>query len=138
MFTFKEKQMRRIAILSSIMMMFVLTLSSSAFNMEQNKSKGKLQHIVLIQFKASTSPEQLAEIENGAMTLKEIEGVNNLMMSENVSPENLNQGYTHSLTMWFENEADRDEVYLPHPIHKAFVDLFVPHTENVLVFDYWE
>jgi len=115
-------------------MMFVLTLSSSSFHME----KSKLQHIVLIQFKGSITPEQLAEIEAGAMTLKQIEGVHHLKMSKNVSSENLSQGYTHSLTMWFENEADRDKVYLPHPVHKAFAALFVPQTEKVLVFDYWE
>ena len=126
--------MRRITFLSGIIMMFVLTLSSSTFYMEKNK----LQHIVLIQFKDSTTPDQLAEIEAAAMTLKGIKGVNDLKMSENVSPENLNQGYTHSLTMWFERETDRDEVYLPHSVHKAFVDLFVPQTEKVLVFDYWE
>lgn len=126
--------MRRITLLSGIIMMFVLTLSSSTFYMEKNK----LQHIVLIQFKDSTTPDQLAEIEAAAMTLKGIKGVNDLKMSENVSPENLNQGYTHSLTMWFERETDRDEVYLPHSVHKAFVDLFVPQTEKVLVFDYWE
>lgn len=130
--------MRRLAILSSTVIMLVLTLSSSTIRMENTTKKEKLQHIVLIQFKASTTPEQLAEIESEVMTLKEIKGVNHLKMSENVSPENLNQGYTHSLTMWFENETDRDELYLPHPIHKAFVDLFVPHTEKVLVFDYWE
>ena len=126
--------MRRITFLSGIIMMFVLTLSSSTFYMGKNK----LQHIVLIQFKDSTTPDQLAEIEAAAMTLKGIKGVNDLKMSENVSPENLNQGYTHSLTMWFERETDRDEVYLPHSVHKAFVDLFVPQTEKVLVFDYWE
>ena len=126
--------MRRITLLSGFIMMFVLTLSSSTFYMEKNK----LQHIVLIQFKDSTTPDQLAEIEAAAMTLKGIKGVNDLKMSENVSPENLNQGYTHSLTMWFERETDRDEVYLPHSVHKAFVDLFVPQTEKVLVFDYWE
>ena len=126
--------MRRLTFLSGIIMMFVLTLSSSTFYMGKNK----LQHIVLIQFKDSTTPDQLAEIEAAAMTLKGIKGVNDLKMSENVSPENLNQGYTHSLTMWFERETDRDEVYLPHSVHKAFVDLFVPQTEKVLVFDYWE
>jgi hypothetical protein len=126
--------MRRITLLSGIIMMFVLTLSSSTFYMEKNK----LQHIVLIQFKDSTTLDQLAEIEAAAMTLKGIKGVNDLKMSENVSPENLNQGYTHSLTMWFETETDRDEVYLPHPVHKAFVALFVPQTQKVLVFDYWE
>lgn len=126
--------MRRIALLSIIIIMFVFTLSSSTFYME----KSQLKHIVLIQFKGSTTPEQLANIEAAAMTLKQIKGVNDLKMCENVSPENLNQGYTHSLTMWFERETDRDEVYLPHPVHKAFVDLFVPQTEKVLVFDYWE
>ena len=126
--------MRRITLLSGIIVMFVLTLSSSTFYMEKNK----LQHIVLIQFKDSTTPDQLVEIEAAAMTLKGIKGVNDLKMSVNVSPENLNQGYTHCLTMWFEMETDRDEVYLPHPVHKAFVDLFVPQTEKVLVFDYWE
>ena len=126
--------MRRITLLSGFIMMFILTLSSSTFYMEKNK----LQHIVLIQFKGSTTPEQLANIEAAALTLKQIKGVNDLKMCENVSPENLNQGYTHSLTMWFERETDRDKVYLPHPVHKAFVDLFVPQTEKVLVFDYWE
>ena len=126
--------MRRITLLSGIIVMFVLTLSSSTFYMEKNK----LQHIVLIQFKDSTTPDQLVEIEAAAMTLKGIKGVSDLKMSENVSPENLNQGYTHSLTMWFERETDRDEVYLPHSVHKAFVDLFVPQTKKVLVFDYWE
>ena len=130
--------MRRIFILLGIVMIFVLSLSNTPVNMNPPQVKSKLQHIVLIQFKTSISPEQLAEIENGALTLKQIQGVNHLKMSQNVSPENLNQGYTHSLTMWFENEADRDEIYLPHPIHKAFVDLFLPHTEQVLVFDYWE
>jgi hypothetical protein len=126
--------MGRITFLSGIIMMFVFTLSSSTFYMEKNK----LQHIVLIQFKNSTTPDLLAEIEAAAMTLKGIKGVNDLKMSENVSLENLNQGYTHSLTMWFERKTDRDKVYLPHPVHKAFVDLFVPQTEKVLVFDYWE
>ncbi len=93
--------MRRITLLSGIIMMFVLTLSSSTFYMEKNK----LQHIVLIQFKDSTTLDQLAEIEAAAMTLKGIKGVNDLKMSENVSPENLNQGYTHSLNMWFETET---------------------------------
>ena len=130
--------MRRILILSGILCLFILTASSIATKAETPGTENKLQHIVLIQFKASTAQEKLAEIEKGAMTLKKIPGVNHLKFSENVSPENLGQGYTHSLTMWFNTEADRDKVYLPHPTHKAFVDLFVPKTEKVLVFDYWE
>lgn len=138
MIIFKKKQMRRIGILLGIILLGTLTQSSVKINMKELQSKSKLQHIVLIQFKESMTPEQLATIQSAAMTLKQIKGVNHLKMSTNVSPENLSQGYTHSLTMRFENEADRDEIYLPHPIHQSFVALFVPYTENVLVFDYWE
>ena len=98
----------------------------------------KLQHVVLIQYKDSVTPEEFKAIADGAQTLKEIAGVHNLQYTTNVSPEGLNKGYTHSLTLYFENETDRDEVYLPHPIHQAFVKLFVPFTSDVLVYDYWE
>ncbi|MDG1058033.1 MAG: Dabb family protein [Flavobacteriaceae bacterium] len=98
----------------------------------------KLQHVVLIQYKDSVTSEEFKAIAQGAQTLKEIEGVHNLQYTTNVSPEGLNKGYTHSLTLYFENETDRDEVYLPHSIHQAFVKLFVPFTSDVLVYDYWE
>ena len=98
----------------------------------------KLQHIVLIKYNDSVSANTHEEIKAGALSLKEIEGVHNLNYSTNVSPEGFSKGYTHSLTLYFEKETDRDEIYLPHPIHQAIVKLFVPFTEDILVFDYWE
>ncbi len=98
----------------------------------------KLQHLVLIQFKENTNAQQLRKIEDAAYTLRTIPGVNDLLFRENVSPEKLDKGYSHCLTLWFANEDDRDEVYLPHSIHQKFVQFFVPFTEKVLVFDYWE
>ena len=98
----------------------------------------KLQHIVLIEFKAGTQLEDIQAVKTAALKLQEIPGVMALRFSENVSPENLNKNYTHALTMWFKTTSDRDEVYLPHPKHQEFVDFFVPYTANVLVFDYWE
>jgi hypothetical protein len=29
------------------------------------------------------------------------------------------------------------EIYLPHPDHKAFVEIAGPHIDKVLVLDYW-
>jgi hypothetical protein len=98
----------------------------------------KLQHIVLIQFKENLSEQQLRRIEEEALTLKAIRGVNDLLFRANVSPEKLNKDYSHCLTLWFSNEEDRDKVYLPHSVHQRFVKFFVPFTEKVLVFDYWE
>ena len=104
----------------------------------ENPMERKLQHIVFIEFKAGTQPEDILAVEAAALKLQEIPGVMALRFNENVSPENLNKNYTHALTMWFKTTSDRDEVYLPHPKHQKFVDFFVPYTANVLVFDYWE
>jgi hypothetical protein len=77
-------------------------------------------------------------IADGAYSLQQIEGVLDLNFGKNTSPEGLNRNYRHSLTMKFATALDRDSIYLPHPIHQKFVKLFVPFTESVLVYDYWE
>ena len=112
--------------------------NSPITQLNDNTMDRKLQHIVLIEFKAGTQPKDIQAVKTAALKLQEIPGVMALRFSENVSPENLNKNYTHALTMWFKTTSDRDEVYLPHPKHQEFVDFFVPYTANVLVFDYWE
>ena len=116
----------------------ILLFNPSITPPNDNTMERKLQHIVLIEFKAGTQPEDIQAVKKAALKLQEIPGVMALRFSENVSPENLNKNYTHALTMWFKTTSDRDEVYLPHPKHQGFVDFFVPYTANVLVFDYWE
>ncbi|MEK9740806.1 MAG: Dabb family protein [Flavobacteriaceae bacterium] len=103
-----------------------------------SKQTKKLVHLVLIEFKDDISNSTLNTIEDAAYGLQQIPGVNSLHFGTNVSPEGLDKGYTHSLTMKFSNSEDRDSIYLPHPIHQKFVTLFVPHTESVLVYDFWE
>ena len=118
--------------------LFLISSCNSPHKKQPQVQQKKLQHIVLIKYKENTSPKEFKVIEKGAYSLREIAGVKNLNYSENVSPEKLNKGYTHSLTMYFETEKDRDEIYLPHSIHQEFVKLFVPFTTDVLVYDYWE
>ena len=102
---------------------------------ETNK---RLVHLVLIKFKDDIKNEEIHKVIDGAYELQEISAVQDLNFSNNISPEGLSKGYTHSLTMKFSQAKDRDSIYLPHPIHQDFVKLFVPLTESVLVFDYWE
>ena len=102
---------------------------------ETNK---RLIHLVLIKFKDDIKNEEIQKVIDGAYELQEISVVQDLNFSNNISPEGLSKGYTHSLTMKFSQAKDRDSIYLPHPIHQDFVKLFVPLTESVLVFDYWE
>ena len=98
----------------------------------------KLIHLVLIEFQSSISSSDFQLITDSAYSLQQIRGVKELNFGKNTSPEGLNKGYTHSLTMKFNSAYDRDSIYLPHEIHQKFVKLFVPFTESVLVYDYWE
>ena len=98
----------------------------------------KLVHLVLIQFKEETTVKDLQLITDGAYSLQEIPGVEDLNFGKNISPEGLGKGFSHSLTMKFSKSVDRDSIYLHHPIHKKFVELFVPFTNSVLVYDFWE
>lgn len=102
---------------------------------ETNK---RLVHLVLIKFKDDINNNELQKVTDGAYELQKIPAVQDLNFSYNVSPEGLSKGYTHSLTMKFSQTKERDSIYLPHPIHQGFVKLFVPLTDSVLVFDYWE
>ena len=102
------------------------------------KNTSLLQHIVLISFLDKSTSKEIAAVKQAAESLKKIPGVTALQFAENVSPEGLDKGYTHCLTMSFADEKVRDEVYLPHPLHQDFVAFFVPKTKAVLVFDYWK
>ena len=104
----------------------------------KQETKKRLVHFVLIKFKDDINNNELQKVTDGAYELQKIPAVQDLNFSYNVSPEGLSKGYTHSLTMKFSQAKERDSIYLPHPIHQGFVKLFVPLTDSVLVFDYWE
>ena len=104
---------------------------------ETNNNK-RLVHLVLIKFKKEITSQQFQKITDGAYGLQVIPGVEQLNFKQNISPEGLGRGFTHSLTMKFQSANDRDSIYLPHPIHQKFVDSFLPLTESVLVYDFWE
>lgn len=103
----------------------------------QSDTKKQLRHVVLFSFKSTSSSDDIKKIEDTFRALpsviKEIKGFE---WGKNNSPEGLDQGFTHCFLVSFNSEKDR-EVYLPHPAHKAFVDVLKPHLEKVLVIDYW-
>jgi len=95
-----------------------------------------VKHIAFVKFKADRTPEQIAEVWRIIEDLpKQIPGILSLSWGPNISPEGLDQGYTHSFIMTFVNAAARD-AYLPHPIHQAAVDRVVPQLESVIVCDH--
>lgn len=103
----------------------------------ENKPEKMLRHVVLFKFKDSATAEQVKAVEDAFRELpSKIKEIKDFEWGTNNSPEGLNQGLTHCFFVSFASEADR-EVYLPHPDHKAFVDVLGPVLDKVTVLDYW-
>jgi hypothetical protein len=97
---------------------------------------GSLQHVVCFKFKATASPAEIGKVEMAFAALKaKIPEIASLAWGTNVSPEQLNKGFTHCFILTFKTEKDRD-AYLVHPDHKAFGKLVGPAVEDVFVIDF--
>ena len=59
----------------------------------------RLVHLVLIRFKDQITSQQFQKLTDGAYNLQAIPVVEQLNFTQNISPEGLGKGYTHSLTM---------------------------------------
>src|SRR4051812_19261580 len=126
--------MRRALII--LLILSTVVSSSSAQNLKQMKDK-LLRHVVLLKFKDASTPADIKKVEDAFRDLpSKIKSVKGFEWGKNNSPEKINQDYTHCFFVTFQTEKDRDE-YLPHPAHKAFIDVLTPHLDKVLVIDYW-
>jgi Stress responsive A/B Barrel Domain len=96
-----------------------------------------LRHLVLFRFKEDATVEQIKAVETAFCALpSKIDTIYDYEWGTDVSTENLADGFTHSFLVTFKSEADR-AVYLPHPEHKAFVEVLKPALDKVIVLDYW-
>lgn len=99
--------------------------------------KQQLRHVVLFKFKDTATPQDIQKVEQAFANLpKQIKQIKGFEWGTNNSPEGLNQGLTHCFLVTFKSEADR-AIYLPHPAHKAFVEVLLPHLDKATVIDYW-
>ncbi len=104
---------------------------------EKTAPERVLRHVVLFKWKGGTPSEKVKEIEDAFRALpKKVDAIKDFEWGTDVSIENLAQGFTHCFLVTFASEEAR-AAYLPHPDHKAFVDLIKPHLDKVLVVDYW-
>ena len=96
-----------------------------------------LRHIVMFQFKKTSSQDDVQKVVDAFRSLKgSIPQIAAFEYGTDNSPEGLANGFTHCFLVTFKSEADRD-VYLPHPKHKEFVEVLKPHLDKVQVLDYW-
>jgi len=119
------------------MKLFLLTLTTSLLLMTTAPAtEAPYRHVVFFKFKDSATPEQVQGIEKDFIALaKKIDTVEGFEWGTNVSPENLNDGFTHCFFVTFANKAGL-ETYLPHPEHETFVGKLKPILDKVCVLDY--
>lgn len=107
-------------------------------SMKKNTMQEKqLRHVVMFKFKDDADPSGVKAVEDAFADLpNKVKEISYFEWGKNNSPENLNKGFTHCFFVSFDSEAAR-EAYLPHPDHKAFVELLGPVLDDVMVVDYW-
>ena len=119
-------------------LLFILTLSFFSFHqLQAQTTKKELKHVVLFTFKASSSK---ASVDSVVKAFNHLYGtvpqLKNMEWGLNMSPEHLDQGFTHCFNLTFSNEKDLADYQL-HPAHKAFQTILKPHMEKVFVVDYF-
>ena len=111
---------------------------AAADHHEKSKMSDRLlRHVVLFKFKEGADPAGIRAVEEAFAALPDkIDAIHDLEWGTNNSPEDLARGYTHCFLVTFKSEEDR-AAYLPHPAHKAFVEVLKPVIDEVHVVDYW-
>lgn len=111
--------------------------SSSTDSDSASADKPLLRHVVLFKFKDSASDADVDAIVKAFGELpSKIPEIVAYQWGSDVSIEGKANGFTHCFLVSFASEAGRD-VYLPHPAHKAFVELLLPSLDKVTVVDFW-
>ncbi len=133
--------MKKFLVLAAVMLVAQPCLDFASAHAAKDKTKSekkgkKIQHVVCFKFKEDATKAQIKEVEKAFAALKgKIPEIDRLEWGINNSPEGLNKGFTHCFIVTFPNEKAR-EVYLPHPDHKAFVEILKPILEDVFVIDF--
>jgi hypothetical protein len=124
-------------LLACLALVLMVASSDRAESNNQGDKKTMLRHVVNFKFKETSSAADVQKVVDGFRGLKaKIPEIASFEFGTNNSPEGLNDGFTHCFLVTFKSEKDRD-AYLPHPAHKAFVEVLKPHLDKVMVIDYW-
>lgn len=95
-----------------------------------------IRHILLIKFKESAQLLEVDRLKSLFLSMPDkISGVESVEWGENDSPEDKNQGFTHSVLMTFKDDDGRTN-YLYHPEHEALKEVFRPLLDDLVVLDY--
>ncbi len=95
-----------------------------------------VRHVVMFSFKKDAEDAEIKEVD---ALFKELPSVISEIQSfesgVNISPENLDKGFTHIYLLSFADEKARD-IYLYHKTHQAFSAKAGKIFDDVMVMDY--
>lgn len=129
--------MRSKILLSVLLIAGVLMMAYAAEDVTKEERDGLLRHVVCFKFNEDSSEADVQKVVDAFAALEqEIPFIVDFEYGTNVSPEDLNQGFTHCFVATFKTAKDRD-IYLDHPEHLEFVEVLKPHLDKVFVIDYW-
>ena len=124
--------------MKKLLLLSLLVITSFAvFAQKEKKDKTQLRHVVLFTFKATSTKEEVANVTR---TFNDLYGkvpeVKKMEWGLNMSPEHLDQGFTHCFVLTFSSEKDLASYQL-NPAHKAFQEVLKPQMDKVFVVDYF-
>jgi len=123
-------------IILMVVMLAALAVTGMAADAGKKKKAGAVKHVVAFKFKDSATKEEIANVEREFKALKKkIDVIRSLDWGHNISPENLNKGFTHGWVLTFDSEEDRN-TYLHHPEHEKFATLAKSMIADVFVLDF--
>ena len=100
-------------------------------------AQSTLRHVVLFSFRDDAPADAVDKVVTDFGKLKDaIPAILAYEWGTNVSPEGLNDGFTHCFTLTFASAPDRD-TYLNHAAHQAFVQTLGTCLAKAVVVDYW-
>lgn len=95
------------------------------------------RHVVMFKFKDDAPAEKVKTIVEAFKALKgKLPAVRSLEWGTNVSPEKLNQGFTHIFTLTFDSKEALEKGYLHEPAHKDFGAMLGGVLDKAMVVDY--
>ena len=95
------------------------------------------RHIVMFKFRDGAPAAKVQGVVAAFQALPaQLPSVKGFEWGTNVSPEGLDQGFTHIFTLTFASKEAMEQHYLKEPAHQAFVALLPDVLDKVLVLDY--
>lgn len=120
-----------------ILSLLVIAASFTASSQTTANSSRDLRHVVLFTFKSTSTKEEVSNVVKAFAGLYgKVPQVKKFEWGMNISPEHLDQGFTHCFTLTFGSEKDLADYQL-NPNHKQFQEILKPHMDKVFVVDYW-